>query len=782
MDGDDPGGTGSLGSSETSYPPGSENVEVLNGLSNNGQLINIDDIMDVVYSYKCKFCSLTACCPKEVTDHVLNVHLQHRQIMSKDEQTTSNSEVEMTLQMPSDKGQDSRFNGDEDAQASKVVMVAVQQDDIGRLDKDTVEVTQPLYVSTAQQSEQDGELVENMDSVGAQTDKCVNADRSDVDMPDESDVGDNCTKELFLCGQCSLGFNSIDECKQHMVRDHDIPLNDMTTEPPSQPAYYELPLPGPNKVSVGTQAILCKKPGRKRKQKMPDKVTQEATLAEEKITVSEEDSFESLIITEPFQSSSRRRINPPRALQKDYYLGQPKLRRRRTTKERYPITCGRPGCVAKFREEKTLQIHLTCHTDDSDTAFKCCECLKPFVQWRLLRVHLWKLHGIDMDLYACGTCDFRADTIHKMDTHEQIHSEERPYTCKVCGQSFKQHSQMCNHVTIHKRATDKKLDKWYTNKQCEICSRTFANQKCLRKHIEAVHNKMKPFVCQFCGHAASRKAMLDLHIRTHTGEKPFKCDMCDYETGDHNTLRRHRMRHTGRKPYKCQYCGYACIQAISLKTHMKNKHPGLHGIFTCSQCKYRTVNEQSLRNHIEDHKRDGGNKETTVTLDTEAEQDVAVDTDGKQLIVRDGGEQLMYTSLNMANSSSRQGPVYSGPLITVELPKHAFDACMSSKNQVMFTLESNTTGCPDNVTHLNVVIPVSDTASTVDTHCKATTFDVVSSKKLGSSDPVEMLCMAESDGTCVRTGDKSVGLVQNIIATIQNVSEMTDDMSSVGDT
>lgn len=489
MDGDDPGigGTRSLGSIETSYPLGSENVDILNGLSHNSQVINLEDIMDVVYSYKCKFCSLTACSPKEVTDHVLNVHL-HRQNVSKEDLCGSGGEVEMTLQVPADKGQDSRFNGEEVAQDStgRTIMVAVQRDTIGGLNKDATEVMHPVYVSMSQHSEQEGELVENMDSVSAQTDKCTDTSRSDADMGNESDVGDSCAKELFLCGQCSLGFNTIEECKQHIVHDHNIPLNDMATEPSSQPAYSELSLAGSTKVSVGTQAIMYKKPGRKRKQKTPDRVMYGVAVKDEKITVSEEDSFESLIITEPFQSSSRRRINPPRALQKDYYLGQPKLRRRRTTKDRYPLSCSKPGCVAKFREAKTLEMHLRCHIDNEDMSFQCCECDKTFLQWRLLRVHLWKTHNIDTDLYACSTCDFRADTMHKMDTHEQIHSDERPYTCKVCGQGFKQHSQLCNHVTIHRRATDKELNKWYTTKQCEICNRTFANQKCLRKHVEVI--------------------------------------------------------------------------------------------------------------------------------------------------------------------------------------------------------------------------------------------------------------------------------------------------------
>ncbi|KAL3187379.1 hypothetical protein MRX96_025451 [Rhipicephalus microplus] len=210
---------------------------------------------------------------------------------------------------------------------------------------------------------------------------------------------------------------------------------------------------------------------------------------------------------------------------------------------------------------------------------------------------------MDLDLHRCVQCEYRTFSAFKLENHARIHSEERDFTCAQCGKGFKQLSQLRNHHVVHLDRKNTPHKRWYSQQTCELCQRTFSDSKCLRKHHQAVHGKVKPYVCPHCGHSSARKAMLQLHLRQHTGEKPFSCQICDYRTGDHNSLRRHKMRHSGTKPYKCPHCPYACIQAISYKMHMKNKHPGLDGLYACSLCNFRSVSKENYTNHMSDHKR-----------------------------------------------------------------------------------------------------------------------------------------------------------------------------------
>ncbi|EZA56965.1 hypothetical protein X777_03149 [Ooceraea biroi] len=211
------------------------------------------------------------------------------------------------------------------------------------------------------------------------------------------------------------------------------------------------------------------------------------------------------------------------------------------------VKCSHQGCPYKFATEEIMQQHILCHTEsETATTFKCnvCRDMK-FTKWRQCSLHLWKKHEIDVGLFTCKICQaYKSATMVKLLTHMRVHSETREYECPECGKCFKQASQLRNHRVMHLDRKALEVTRWYTSKKCEMCGKTYANSKCLKNHVQAVHSKLRPYVCNVCGHASARKAMLQMHLRQHTGDKPFSCEICKYKTGDHNTLRRHIMQHT----------------------------------------------------------------------------------------------------------------------------------------------------------------------------------------------------------------------------------------------
>ncbi|PBC27843.1 Zinc finger protein [Apis cerana cerana] len=373
----------------------------------------------------------------------------------------------------------------------------------------------------------------------------------DIEVKEESKNIDE-VKLLYMCGECSNCFPSIEDCKEHMINDH------------------QLTDTGANKGG------------------------------KENITDDSKDSGLLECIGQSVENNDiKRQVKIQKPLNSEYMLNKKMIE----LMERN-IKCSYRGCPYKFSTEETMQQHALCHTESQNgTAFKCTVCRDmKFTKWRQCSLHLWKKHQIG--LFTCKICKaYKSATMVKLLTHMRVHSETREYECSECGKCFKQASQLRNHRVMHLDRKTLEVTRWYTSKKCDMCGKTYANSKCLKSHIQAVHSKLRPYVCNVCGHSSARKAMLQMHLRQHTGDKPFSCELCEYKTGDHNTLRRHIMQHTGFRPYKCPHCSYTAIQSSSYKNHLKSRHPLLSGLFTCDLCPFKTVKNQSYIQHVRDHEK-----------------------------------------------------------------------------------------------------------------------------------------------------------------------------------
>ncbi|VDK21385.1 unnamed protein product [Taenia asiatica] len=78
--------------------------------------------------------------------------------------------------------------------------------------------------------------------------------------------------------------------------------------------------------------------------------------------------------------------------------------------------------------------------------------------------------------------------------------------------------------------------------RCPECAKTYTNYASYRMH-RLSHSR--PWNCHFCDKAFSRKWILQVHERTHTGEKPFRCSVCQRPFADRSGIQKHMKTHKG---------------------------------------------------------------------------------------------------------------------------------------------------------------------------------------------------------------------------------------------
>ena len=114
-----------------------------------------------------------------------------------------------------------------------------------------------------------------------------------------------------------------------------------------------------------------------------------------------------------------------------------------------------------------------------------------------------------------------------------------------------------------------------------MCGMDFSTEGNLKKHQRVIHEQRK-FVCEECGHAATRPEYLAAHRRAVHEGVCFYCDQCTYSTPTRSELTAHKkVKHESaadddKEEKRLYYCGSCTFTSRSLATltgHIEESHP-----------------------------------------------------------------------------------------------------------------------------------------------------------------------------------------------------------------
>lgn len=294
---------------------------------------------------------------------------------------------------------------------------------------------------------------------------------------------------------------------------------------------------------------------------------------------------------------------------REIVVKKPAVTRERTTTSRSKsFSCGICGLAFKMRVELKMHkkvhanrpVSLCCnmcgknfktksgynhHRTNVCVQYTCEICGDLFLVKSVLQDHLKKIHGIEQDdtnvpdeappkkeqaNSVCPVCG-KMVTENALSRHMNLHTEDKPYICDLCGKQFRIKWSLREHIMIEIGMKD------YV---CEICGKKFVIQAYLNKHMRfhmMCEGKFEGYQCEICGKKYAEEWKVKEHQRnSHKGKNllKYKCDICDKKYTRKWLVRSHkRTAHKDHmEEYQCNFCEKKFTEKWIIKLHLQTVH------------------------------------------------------------------------------------------------------------------------------------------------------------------------------------------------------------------
>ena len=217
-------------------------------------------------------------------------------------------------------------------------------------------------------------------------------------------------------------------------------------------------------------------------------------------------------------------------------------------------------CQKVCSTKVALKAHIVSYHKSEPVS--CQTCGKIFTNKHKLKAHELNTHG--PEVLPCPSCGKMFQSKQKLKYHEVSFHTEQSFECDGCPKYFKTKTVLEAHRLTHKEASF----------LCSDCPERFRMQSSLDKHRYTSHSaNIQMFKCQECEKDFVSKRHLRLHAKTHQEKTKVTCELCEKVLSSSKVLGDHlRSVHEKIKRFSCNLCGHKAYKKDKLKKHVQKVH------------------------------------------------------------------------------------------------------------------------------------------------------------------------------------------------------------------